>query len=230
MDGYLLIDKPAGWTSFDVVNKLRFMLADYLDRPPKSLKVGHSGTLDPMATGLLVVLVGGYTKRQDEFMKLDKTYWAYVTLGASSDTDDADGKVVKTPNVALPSQAQIRAALKHQTGQLKQLPPQFSALKRRGKKAYELAREGKTTELKPRSVTVYAITDVDYEWPVLRFRARVSSGTYIRSLARDIGQELGVGGYLSQLRREQIGGYSLQSANQMEALNANNLAQHLLQA
>jgi len=227
MNGYILIDKPAGWTSFDVVNKLRFMLAERQKLLPKRLKVGHSGTLDPAATGLLIVLIGEHTKRQAEFMKLDKTYRAEITLGAVSDTDDGEGEIKPVANARKPTKAAVLAALKRQTGRIQQVPPQFSALKLKGKKAYELARAGQTAELKPRTVNVRAVSDIEYHWPRLTFRAEVSSGTYIRSMARDLGQDLGSGGYLSGLRREAIGQFSVSEAVSVDQLNTNNIDQYV---
>lgn len=229
MDGILLVDKPKGWTSFDVVNKVRFMLADYLGQPAKKLKVGHSGTLDPMATGLLIVLVGQYTKRQAEFMKQDKTYLAEITLGGVSDTDDAEGSVVASSAEPV-SKDSVTRILKRQIGSINQLPPAYSAIKLSGKKAYELARSGKVPELKPRKVEIYDITDVEFAWPKLRFRTRVSSGTYVRSMARDIGAELKTGGYLSQLRRESSGDYQVNAAASMSELSPDTLAERLIQA
>lgn len=228
MNGYILIDKPAGWTSFDVVNKIRFMLAERMQVSPKRLRVGHSGTLDPAATGLLIILIGAYTKRQAEFMKLDKVYWAEITLGAVSNTDDGEDEIKPVAGAKRPTKAAVLAALKRQMGVLQQMPPQFSALKLKGKKAYELARAGETAELKPRTVTVRAISDVEYQWPRLAFRAEVSSGTYIRSIARDLGQDLGTGGYLSRLRRETIGQFSVSQAVAVERLSTNNIDQHVV--
>lgn len=230
MDGYLLIDKPKGWTSFDVVNKLRFMLSDISGQPAKKLKVGHTGTLDPNATGLLIVLVGNYTKRQQEFMKLDKTYWAQVTLGATSDTDDADGQTTRSKQPkTVPYWDEVEAALDTQIGSIQQLPPQYSAIKRAGQPAYKLARQGALVELKPRPVTVHSIDDIRYAWPKLEFRASVSSGTYIRSIARDIGQVLGLGGYLQDLRRESIGAYSIGDSLKLKELSPGKLKGHIKQ-
>lgn len=210
MDEILLIDKPAGWTSFDVVAKIRGQLSR---ENGKRVKVGHSGTLDPFATGLLIILVGKATKRQDEFMKQDKVYEATFTLGATSTTGDPEGEITEQPKESqeqrIISEQQIQKILLKFTGQIRQVPPIYSAIKVNGRRAYDLAREGKPVELKSRQVTIYTLNLVEYKWPELRLVAHVSSGTYIRSLALDIGEELGVGAYCSQLRRTRIGQYDL---------------------
>lgn len=230
MVGYLLVDKPAGWTSFDVVNKLRFTLAKHLKKSIKKLKVGHSGTLDPMATGLLIILIGSYTKRQAQFMGMDKIYKAAITLGATSDSDDADGAITPVTGVRPVNRAQLDAALADFKGEQLQVPPQYSAIKKDGKRAYDLSRQGETVKLSARPVTIKKISDVTYEWPEVKLRLSVSSGTYIRSLARDLGQKLGVGGYLSQLVRQQIGPYALDEALSLDGLSGEQIAQHLRQS
>jgi tRNA pseudouridine55 synthase len=175
-------------------------------------------------------LVGDYTKRQAEFMKLDKTYWAEVILGANSDTDDIDGQLTPVKVTRKPNRTQIESVLLTQVGQLLQLPPKYSAIKQGGQKAYELARKGKIVDLKPRPVIVYSISDIEYDWPYLAFRANVSSGTYIRSIARDVGSKLKTGAYLSQLRRETIGDFSLADAITIEKLELAGPAEHLKQS
>ncbi|PSO43241.1 tRNA pseudouridine(55) synthase TruB [Candidatus Saccharibacteria bacterium QS_5_54_17] len=188
--------------------------------------MGHAGTLDPMATGLLMVLVGRATKQQDQFMGLEKTYQAEVTLGATSTTDDAEGTIYpaqdqpansESPPNPQPEEKQVRKLLEQFQGTIGQVPPQYSAIKVDGQRAYALARDGAEVELEPRSVVVHEMSAVVYQYPTLRFMARVSSGTYLRSLARDIGQELGTGGYLSSLRRVAIGDYSVEAAVSPEA-------------
>lgn len=213
MDEVLLLDKPKGWTSFDVVAKVRGQLRREtgLKRP----KVGHAGTLDPMATGLLIVLTGKMTKHQDEYMKQDKVYEAEVTLGAFSDTDDAEGVLTET-NVAIPGEKSITEALKSFVGQISQMPPNYSAIKINGQKAYDIARTGNQPSLKTRHVTIYSIENIKISGHKLSFVCRVSSGTYIRSLARDLGKVLGCGGYLSALRRTRIGEYVLDNAKKIE--------------
>ncbi len=213
MDEVLLLDKPKGWTSFDVVAKVRGQLRREtgLKRP----KVGHAGTLDPMATGLLIVLTGKMTKHQDEYMKQDKVYEAEVTLGAFSDTDDAEGVLTET-NVAIPGEKSITEALKSFVGQISQMPPNYSAIKINGQKAYDIARTGNQPSLKTRHVTIYSIENIKISGHKLSFVCHVSSGTYIRSLARDLGKVLGCGGYLSALRRTRIGEYVLDNAKKIE--------------
>lgn len=221
MDGILLIDKPKGWTSHDAVAKVRASLGKEQGtrnmEHGKKLKVGHAGTLDPMATGLLILLVGKATKQQDKFTKLDKEYEAEITLGATSTTDDAEGAIAPGSmkyevGSKKPSEKELRKVLKQFTGEIEQVPPQYSAIKVGGKRAYKTARAGGSTELKPRRVTIYGFKNVEYEYPVIKFTVRVSTGTYIRSLARDIGEALETGAYLSGLRRTSIGSYSVKNA------------------
>lgn len=205
MEGFLLVDKPAGWTSHDVVAKVR--------RVTGAKKVGHGGTLDPLATGLLVIGLGSATKELEQYVLGDKTYLAEVTLGATSATDDAEGKIEPTPNVAESDQKAVVAALESFKGKINQLPPVYSAIKTGGKKAYIEARKGRTVERKPRQVTIHKIELVEYVWPRVQFRCTVSKGTYIRALARDLGEKLQTGAYLSALRRERVGKLSVADAN-----------------
>lgn len=216
MDGILLVDKPAGWTSHDVVAKARSILRK---QTGQQVKVGHTGTLDPMATGLLILVVGNYTKRAGEFSKLDKVYEAELTLGSISPTGDAEGDITKK-STRRPADAEIQTALNKFLGEIKQVPHAYSAIKVGGKKAYELARQGAEVKLEPRSVTIYEITDVNYDYPKLKFTAKVSSGTYIRSLAEDVGETLGTGAYLSSLRRIQVGQFSIKNANDLNTLQS----------
>jgi tRNA pseudouridine55 synthase len=269
MDGILLIDKPAGWTSFDVVAKVRGVLTDNLRRLHRErgfciesqgakrassaesrteeygeratepsdkamaskesqsdgfagawrcrckIRVGHSGTLDPFATGLLILLIGKYTKQSDQFLKLDKTYEATLKLGKTSSTGDPEGEIVeyrrsKNENRPLiPSQEEVISALNKFIGVVIQTPPIFSAIKIDGQRAYKLARAGKKPIIEPRQVTIYDIKLIDYSYPILKIETKVSSGTYIRSLAVDIGESLGVGAYLSELRRTKIAQFDL---------------------
>jgi tRNA pseudouridine55 synthase len=210
-DGFLLIDKPAGWTSHDVVARIRKISG--------IKKVGHGGTLDPMATGLLVVGLGKATKELERFVQGDKTYLAEVTLGATTATDDAEGAVEPTPDVHEPSRAEVAAVLEGFTGEIKQLPPVYSAIKSGGKKAYVEARKGRTVERKPRNVTIHAIELTRYDWPHAELRCSVSKGTYIRSIARDLGAQLKTGGYLSALRREKVGTLEVADAVGKDALD-----------
>lgn len=209
MDGILLINKPKGWTSHDVVAKVRGTLRKELDR--KKIKVGHAGTLDPQATGLLIILVGSYCKRAQEFLKLDKAYKVEITLGQTSTTDDVEGEKTFVSKEE-PSQEQVLEVIKAFEGEIEQVPPQFSAIKVDGKRAYSQARTGKQVDLAPRKVKIHKITDVEYDYPVIKFNVEVSSGTYIRSLARDIGEKLGTGAYMSELERTWIANYKLSDA------------------
>lgn len=259
MNGIYLIDKEAGWTSFDVVAKMRGLTG--------IRKIGHAGTLDPFATGLLIVLVGKEaTKRQAEFMKLDKEYEAVLELGKTSTTGDPEGiisefpisnfqlpikskitnvqKKVNTPSShsGLPARTEvhsggdpeskslirqsdssqvgmtlerIKKALENFIGEIEQVPPIYSAIKIKGKKAYELARAGKTVELKPRNVIIHKIDILDYKWPSLTLKVSCGSGTYIRSLAADIGKALKTGAYVKELKRTKIGDFDLKKAKKI---------------
>lgn len=201
----LAFNKPANWTSFDVVNKLRSLT--------RVKKVGHAGTLDPFATGLLLVCFGKATKRVESLMQLEKEYLGTVVLGVETDTHDITGK--KTRETSIPetlAATQIAAALKPFQGEILQVPPMFSALKHKGKKLYELARQGKEVERTPRPVWIYALEAIEIALPEIKILVRCSRGTYIRALARDLGKELGVGAILSALVRTRIGPYALKTA------------------
>ncbi len=204
-DGILLVDKPKDWTSFDVVAKIRGVLKRGTGR---KIKVGHTGTLDPLATGLMIVVVGSYCKRAAEFSKLEKTYEVTMKLGETSMTGDEEGE--KTPVSALkPSESEVRTVLAGFIGDSMQVPPLHSAIKIDGKRAYKLARAGQIVELEPRPIHINQLTLTNYEYPIVNFTADVSSGTYIRSLVRDIGEQLESGAYMSDLRRTIIGEYRL---------------------
>ncbi len=205
LDKVILVDKPIGWTSFDVVAKIR---SQYSKQYNRRVKVGHAGTLDPLASGLLIVLVGKATKKQDSFMKQDKVYEVEMQLGETSSTDDAEGQRTKVSN-RRPNDTEIKQVLNKFIGQQSQVPPAYSAIKIDGKRAYKLARAGQEVKMKSREVNIYSISDVSYSYPRVSFTTKVSSGTYIRSLVRDIGEELGCGAYMSALRRTSIGEYSL---------------------
>ncbi len=227
MQGILLVDKPKGWTSFDVVNYVRKIVATHEGKKPKNCKVGHTGTLDPAATGLLVLLVGKeYTKRAPELTKLDKTYEVSVKLGEVSTTGDQEGEITPyAPNgdeftpIKQPSQDEVERVLQQFTGEIVQVPPSFSAIKINGKRAYELARKGQEVKLEPRKATIYDIRDVEYAYPTMRFTCDVSSGTYIRSLVEDIGQALNTGAYMSDLRRTKVGDFSILDTFQVENID-----------
>lgn len=204
MQGVLLVDKPTGWTSFDVVNYVRRKVADAEGKKPKSVKVGHTGTLDPFATGLLVLLIGKeYTRRAGEFSKLDKTYEVTMKLGETSSTGDPEGEITAVSDT-VPDLKAIQAAVERFRGQIEQVPPAYSAIKVNGQRAYKLARAGKEVTIEPRQVTINRLEVADYSYPEVKLIADVSSGTYIRTLVEDIGQALNTGAYTSELRRVRV--------------------------
>jgi len=225
LDGLLLIDKPKGWTSFDVVAKVRGIVKQKtgLKRP----KIGHAGTLDPLATGLLLVLLGSYCKQAQSYSKLDKTYHVSIKLGFTSTTGDGEGEMTRKSHDQPPETA-IKTALTSFVGQIQQTPPAYSAIKVDGQRAYKLARSGASPQMKPRTVTIYAITEASYNYPDLEFVTEVSSGTYIRSLARDIGEKLGTGAYLTNLRRTRVGDFNIQRAHQIDTISSDNISQLLV--
>ncbi|MCK4588625.1 tRNA pseudouridine(55) synthase TruB [Candidatus Woesebacteria bacterium] len=214
---FLLIDKPKGITSHDVIDKVRKVTGEK--------KVGHAGTLDPNATGLLIVGVERKaTKKLGEIAKnTKKTYEAEIFLGEERDTDDAEGVVIsKAKGFLPPGENEIEKILISFEGEQTQIPPIYSALKIKGKKAYELARKGKKVNLKPRKVVIYSIKLVSYKFPILEIETTVSSGTYIRALARDIGKKLSCGAYLRNLRRTKIGKFDIKDAVKLENLDRGN--------
>ncbi len=217
MQGILLIDKAKTWTSFDVVNYVRKLVATAEGKKPKQIKVGHTGTLDPLATGLLVLLVGKeYTRRAGEYTKLDKTYLVTMKLGETSTTGDEEGSKTIVSD-AVPDNDALRAVLLKFTGDIMQVPPQFSAMKINGQRAYKLARAGEVVNLEARPVKIYENRLIEYSYPIVKFVSRVSSGTYIRSLVEDVGSELGTGAYMSELRRTQVGDFALADATTHDA-------------
>ncbi len=211
MDGILVIDKPKEWTSFDVVAKIRNKLG--------AKKVGHTGTLDPMATGVLVLCLGKATKLAQEMTGYDKEYIAEITLGATTPTDDAEGEITPFPGTKEKSANEILGALKSFEGEIMQLPPQFSAKKIKGKRAYAMARKGEVFKLEPVKVNVHEIELIDYKWPILKLRVHTGKGFYVRSLARELGEKLGTGGYLSALQRTKVGPYDIAQATTIEEAN-----------
>lgn len=220
MNDVLLVDKPAGWTSFDVVAKVRSRIrASYRARGVKptkrQLKVGHAGTLDPFATGLLIVLLGDACSQAGDYLKLDKTYEATVHLGATSTTGDPEGEITPVSEVQ-PTREAVLEALEGLTGEIEQKPPAFSALKVNGERAYKWARKGVEVDMPPRKVTIYELELIEYAYPLIKVRASVSSGTYIRTLAEDIGRALGVGAYCRELRRTRIDQWSVDDAKTIE--------------
>ena len=228
MQGILLVDKPKTWTSFDVVNYVRRMVATAEGKKPKNTKVGHTGTLDPLATGLLVLLVGKeYTRKAGELSKMDKVYEVTMKLGEVSSTGDDEGEK-RAVSDTVPTQEAVLEALRTFTGQLMQVPPAFSAMKVNGQRAYKLAREGKAVELEARPVTIYKSTLDSYDYPYVKFTCEVSSGTYIRSLVEDLGKALGTGAYMSDLRRTQVGKFHLDKAMPVEGVSITELASQLI--
>lgn len=204
LSGILVIDKPTGPTSFDVVARVRSTL--------KTPKVGHTGTLDPLATGVLPVCVGSATKLAGYLTEGDKTYEATVRLGESTDTQDAQGTVLQRRAVVDLTPARLEATLQRFRGPILQVPPMYSAVKIDGKRLYELARKGQEVEREPRPVTIYALELLAFGVPELRLRVRCSKGTYVRTLAHDLGEALGFGAHLTALRRTQSGPFSIGEA------------------
>ncbi|MEK7524052.1 MAG: tRNA pseudouridine(55) synthase TruB [Patescibacteria group bacterium] len=208
MNPILLIDKPSGITSFDVIRQLRRKLG--------IKKMGHAGTLDPLATGLLIIATGPATKQISNYMNLDKEYEALIEFGKVSNTYDADGTVesfgVELSNI---TQQNFQENLKTFIGIIQQTPPAFSAVRIKGQHAYDLARKGIKVELQPRTVTINRIEILDFSWPLVRLKIACGKGTYIRSLAHDLGQKLGCGGYIKELRRTAIGEFRVENAERL---------------
>lgn len=209
MEGLLLVNKPKNWSSFDVVGKTRSIIAQNLGLRPRQVKVGHTGTLDPIATGLMVVLIGKkYTKMSNLLIKNDKQYVATAKLGYVSPSYDIETETKQISSYK-PTLREIEDVLKHFIGDIEQTPPIYSAIKIDGKRAYKLARENKTVEIKPRKVKISSIEILEYSYPELKFIVDVSSGTYIRTLIDDIGKKLETGAVMTDLNRTKIGKYSL---------------------
>ena len=211
-DGILLVDKPSGWSSFDVVAKIRGILKR---ETGKKIKVGHTGTLDPLATGLMIVVVGSYCKRAQEFSKLDKTYEVTMKLGQTSTTGDEEGDKTNVSD-RTPDEDEITEALSQFEGESMQTPPIYSAIKVDGKRAYKLAREGKEVAIEPRLIRINSIAMTTYEYPYVKFTADVGSGTYIRSLVEDLGKKLGTGAYMSDLRRTKVADWTIDASFELE--------------
>lgn len=203
------MDKPAGISSFGVVARVRRCLTQQAGH---RVKVGHCGTLDPFATGLLILVSGKFTRRAGEFSGLDKVYSATIRLGATSTTGDPEGEITKHQVGKIPALADIGRVIADFTGEITQTPPAYSAIKVNGQRAYRLARAGQEVDMPSRQVIIYWIRLVSYHYPDLVIETKVSSGTYIRSLAADIGQALGTGAYTTSLRRLSIGDYAVDKA------------------
>ena len=209
MNGIVIVDKPAGWTSQDVVSKLRGVF--------QTRRIGHGGTLDPMATGVLPVFVGRATRAVEFFEHADKTYEALLQLGITTDTEDTTGEILERRPVQVTQQAFLDVLTRFQ-GDILQVPPMYSALKVNGRKLYDLARQGKTVERQPRPVTIHSIQCLEFGEEQARIRVHCSKGTYIRTLCKDIGEALGCGGCMAGLRRIQAGSYSIDRAVPLQEL------------
>lgn len=205
----LLIDKPLRWTSFDVVRKVRNLI--------RIKKVGHAGTLDPLATGLLIICTGKFTKRINEYMAREKEYTGTITIGALTPTYDLESEPQDPRSIEGITRDRICEVAAGFTGEILQVPPAHSAIKKGGKRVYELARQGLEVVLEPRRVTISRFEITSFEPPLLGFRVVCSTGTYIRSLAHDVGQALGCGAYLSSLCRTRIGEFLLEQAQSLES-------------
>jgi tRNA pseudouridine55 synthase len=209
-DGVLLVDKPGGPTSHDIVDAIR--------RRFRLPKVGHGGTLDPQATGLLVLLLGRATKLADQFTGSDKTYQGTLVLGIATDSYDADGRIMREADCSSVTREQLEERMRAMVGDLMQVPPMVSAVKIDGVPLYKLARRGETVERKPRLVHIYELTLKSFEPPAATFAIRCTKGTYVRSICADIGDALGCGAHLGSLRRTQCGAFSVSDAMPLDAL------------
>ncbi len=220
-DGIILIDKPAHMTSFGVVARLRRVLTE---NPPyggcKKIKVGHTGTLDPFATGLMIVVVGKECKNASKYSKLGKTYEATIRLGQISTTGDPEGKITDVSD-DIPDRTELENALKKFIGKTTQRPPIFSAIKIDGQRAYKLARDGEKIDMPKRQVEIYSLDLIDYKYPEVKIKTHVSSGTYIRSLAEDIGKLLEVGAFCVDLKRTEIDGWKIDDAHKLSDFGIN---------
>ena len=208
----ILLDKPLDWTSFQAVNKLKYKLKSEFNLP-KKFKIGHAGTLDPRATGLLIICTGKFTKKIQEIQDAPKEYLTEIKIGVQTESYDTEKPEILPQDYSHISEEFIRETLNKFVGEIEQKPPVFSAIKIDGKRAYDLARKGEEVEMKSRKTTINYLNEVQIDLPFVRFTVGCSKGTYIRSLAHDIGQELGVGAYLTNLRRTKIGEYSVKSAS-----------------
>lgn len=220
MDGIVIVDKPQGWTSQDVVSKLRGVF--------RTRRIGHGGTLDPMATGVLPVFVGRATRGVEFFEHAEKIYEAELLLGTITDTEDVTGTVLEKRQVCV-TREQLEGALESFRGEISQIPPMYSAIKINGQKLYDLARKGQEVERKPRKITIFSLECLAFDGTTARLRVHCSKGTYIRTLCKDIGQALGCGGCMAALRRVQAGDYGISQAVALDTLvNSENPEKYLL--
>jgi tRNA pseudouridine55 synthase len=208
----LLIDKPLKWTSFDAVRKVRYLT--------KTKKVGHAGTLDPLATGLLIICTGKFTKKINEYMAQEKEYTGTITLGATTPTFDLESEPQNFKSIDHLTEEELHNATRQFTGEIMQVPPIHSAIKKEGKRVYELARRGEEVVLDARKITISSFEITNIEMPLVHFKVVCSTGTYIRSLANDYGAALGCGGYLSSLCRTRIGNFLLKDVMNMQQVEA----------
>ncbi len=207
----ILIDKPYGWTSYDVVNKIK--------KTFRIKKVGHAGTLDPMATGLLIVCTAKKTKEIDSYVALDKTYTGTIKFGETTPSYDAETEVIERKPFHHITESMLHEAVTSLTGNVEQIPPMYSAVKKNGKPLYKLARKGVEIERKPRSVFIHEFNVTNIDLPYVSFRIQCSKGTYIRTIAYDLGSKLGAGGHLTELRRTAIGALTIDNAATIDQLN-----------
>jgi tRNA pseudouridine55 synthase len=224
MQGLLSVDKPSGISSFGVVAIVRKTITK---NTGEKVKVGHTGTLDPLATGLLVLAIGKYTKLVPQIIKNNKIYQVTMKIGQKSSTGDKEGDIVDVSG-RRPSVEEVKKALDNYKGDILQTPPAYSAIKVGGQRAYKLARAGKTVELKPRKVRINSIRLIAYKYPNIQFLTEVSSGTYIRSLVEDIGDFLKTGAYMSLLRRTQIGRFDIGESIKLDDISYSKISKHLI--
>ncbi|MCD6528442.1 tRNA pseudouridine(55) synthase TruB [bacterium] len=220
-EGFILIDKPKNLTSHDVVDEMR--------RITGIKKIGHAGTLDPFATGLLILGIGRKaTKKLYQFLKMEKEYIGKIKLGATSDTYDKEGKIEERKINQIPEKTKVEKVLKNFEGEILQIPPLYSAKKIKGKKLYQLARKKIPVKVEPKRVKIYKIKILNYKFPYLTIKVNCSAGTYIRTLAHDIGEELNCGAYLEELRRTKIGNFSIKEAKRLSDVNSENWKNFLI--
>ncbi len=224
MNGIILVDKSPGWTSFDVVNYIRKIIAEKENKHWRQIKVGHAGTLDPFASGLLIILIGIYTKKANTFSKLDKTYEFEVYLGKSSSTGDPEGEITKLTDVMLTKEL-VSSAVKSFKGDYNQIPPKYSAIKIKGQRSYKMARKNIEVIHESRPVKIHKIDVISYKEPIIKIRATVSSGTYIRVLSEDIAKKLNTVSYTSYLRRVAISKYKVNKSIIVKEITKENIEQ-----
>jgi tRNA pseudouridine55 synthase len=220
MDGLIVLDKPARITSAGAVNRVKRLL-------DRGTKIGHAGTLDPFATGVLLLLIGKATKSSERLMNQPKRYEAAIKLGASTATDDPESPEIPWLHATQPSFEEIKSAAARFTGIISQRPPPFSALKISGRPAYKLARSGQPVDLQPRDVRIDGLEIMSWQWPLLKLRIDCGRGTYVRAIARDLGETLKTGGYLTELRRTRIGDFDIADAVTLEQLDQDGVLKHL---